>query len=367
MKKNLYIFTSKSPKSWWWVEKVSREIWCWFYKAWNYNVYFVFPWEKSGTGNVDWINYVTIKNTLKIPFFNEIILNTKLIKLFKKLWKDDIVINNGFSPIPYLLFNKKQFKLVHICHWTLYWSSCSVKNWGLSFFKKWLNIIYARSLDVMVKPILKRSDLIVTLSKYLKDELVNHYKINENKIAIVYNWCDSNDIELESHHKDYSLKVAFIWSEYGGKWLNILEWVAKNLINENIDFNVIWTNSYKPRSKNIKSLWRLRREDVYKNMAESDVIFLPSHYEWQPLVLLEWMSFWCIPVCSKACHMDMLDSTEFNKFISDKNSVDDYVSIFKILLHNGNIDSLRKSSKDIVSKLIRDNQIKQYIDLIDNL
>ena len=367
IKKNLYIFTSKSPEFGGWVEKVSREIWYWFYKTWNYNVYFVFPWEKSNTKNKNWINYVTVKNTLKIPFFNEIILNTKLIKLFKKLKNDDIVINNWFSPIPHLLFNKKHFKLVHICHWTLYWSSCSVKNWGLSFFKKWLNIIYARSLDILVKPTLKKSDLVVTLSKYLKDELVKHYKINANKIAIIYNWCDSNDIKLEPHHKDSPLKVAFIWSEYGWKWLNILEWVAKEMINENIDFNVIWTNSYKSESKNIKSLWRLKREEVYKNMAESDIIFLPSHYEWQPLVLLEWMSFWCIPVCSKACHMDMLEPTEFNKFISDKNSVDDYVKIFKSLLWENNIDVLRKQSKCIVSRLTWNNQIKQYIDLIDKL
>ena len=367
MKKNLYIFTTKDPKFWWWVEKVSREIWRWFYKTWNFNVNFVFPWDKSKTENNNWINYITVKNTLKIPFFNEIILNTKLTKLFKKLKNNDIVINNWFSPIPYLLFNKKHFKLVHICHWTLYWSSCSVKNWGLSFFKKWLNIIYARSLDILVKPILKRADLVVTLSKYLKDELINHYKIDTDKIAIIYNWCDSVDDKLKPSHNGSTLKVAFIWSEYGGKWLNILEWIAKDMASENINFKVIWTKSYTPMSKNIKSLWRLKRDDVYKNMSESDVIFLPSHYEWQPLVLLEWMSFWCIPVCSKACHMDMLEPTEFNKFISNENSIDDYISIFKSLLKSGNIGNLRSQSKDIVSKLTRDNQIKQYINLIDNL
>lgn len=367
MKKNLYIFTSKSPKFWGWVEKVSREIWCWFYRTWNYNVHFVFPWEKSETENKNWINYVTVKNTLKIPFFNEIILNTKLIKLFKKLKNDDIVVNNGFSPIPYLFFYKKNFKLVHICHWTLYWSSCSVKNRWFSFLKKWLNIIYARSLDIMVKPILKKSDLVVTLSKYLRDELIQHYKLDANKIAIIYNWCDINTKNLVPHQENSPLKVAFTGSDYGRKGLNILEWVAKKMVNENIQFNIIWVDSYKPETKNIKSLWRLKREEVYKNMSKADAIFLPSHYEWQPLVLLEWMSFWCIPVCSKACHMDMLEPTEFNKFISDKNSVDDYVSIFKSLLNDGNIDGLRKQSNDIVSKLTRDNQIKQYINLIDNL
>lgn len=363
-KKNIYIFTSKFPHSWWWVEKVSREVWYWLYDSWKFNVNFVFPWNENKTENTDWINYITIKNALKIPLLNEIFLNLKLIRIFKKLWKNDIVINNNFSPFFYLLTHKKKFKLIHICHGTMYWSSLSVKNWWLIPLKRMLNIVYARWFDLFVRYVIKRADLVITLSRYLKSELIDFYHINEDKIKIVYNWCDKNDKDILSHDRNLPLKVAFLWSNYGWKWLNILEWVAKEMHNENVHFYVVWIDSYKPQSANIISLWRLKREDVYKNMEESDIIFLPSHYEWQPLVILEWMSFWCIPVCSIHCHMDMLESSEFWKYISKNNSVDDYVKIFRSILHSSNIMDLRKLSQQVVSNYTWENQVKQYVDLI---
>ncbi len=367
MKRKLYIFTSKNPDLPWWVEKVSREIWYWFNKTWNYDVSFVFPWEESKTENKNWINYISIKNSINVPFFSDIFLNIKLISLFQKLKCDDIVVNNFASPLLYLLLNRKQFKLVQIAHCCMYCSSLSVKKRWLVFFKKWLNIIYNRWCDLMIRPVIKRADLIITLSKYLKEELVRYYHINPNKIEIIYNWCDTNSSKLESHNEKSPLKVSFIWSNYGWKWFNILEWVAKKMDWENIEFNVIWADSYIPKSKNIKSLWRIKREDVYRSMSKSDVIFLPSHYEGQPLVILEWMSFGCIPVCSKTCHMDMLEMTEFKKFISEKNSVDDYVEIFRKLLVSDHINDLRKQSKKTVSEYTWDNQIKEYINLFDRL
>lgn len=366
MKKNLYIFTSKNPDLPWWVEKVSKEIWYWFNETWNYDVSFVFPWEESKTKSKNWINYITIKNSIKVPLFTDIFFNIKLIKIFKKLWENDIVINNNFSPFVYFLFYKKQFKLVHVCHWVMYWSKLSIKKWWLNPLKKWINIVYARFNDLMTRFVVKKADLIITLSKYLKEELIKYYHIKPNQIEIIYNWCDVNNNKLVPHVIKSPLRVAFIWSNYGWKWLNILEWVAKKMSWENILFNVIWTDSYKSESINIKSLWRIKREDVYKNMAESDVIFLPSHYEWQPLVLLEGMSFGCIPVCSVHCHMDMLEATEFEKFISKNNSVEDYIKIFK-KIWTSNINELRILAKNIVSQYTWDKQVKYYIDLIDKL
>lgn len=366
MIKNLYIFTSKSPEFWGGVEKVSKELWYWFIKTWKYNVSFVFPWEETKTENKDWINFVTIKNELTIPFFWEIFLNLKLVNFFKNLSKEDIVINNGFSPYFYLLFFKKQFKLVHICHWTLHWSAESVKNRWLNVFKRLLNTFYANILDTFVKFIIRKSDIIVTLSKFLKQELIQYYKADKDKVKIIFNWCDLNN-EL-SLHKNSKIKVLFIWNNPMRKWLNILEWVAKWLINENISFDVIWTNNYESTISNIKSLWRLDRKNLYNKMKESDFVFLPSWYEWQPLVLLEAMSFWCIPVYSKFCHMDMLEGTQLEKFCSDENLINDYIKIFQNMLSNKDrIEELRRLSKNIVSEYAWNSQISYYIDLIDKL
>ena len=248
----------------------------------------------------------------------------------------------------------------------MYWSSLSIKNRWLSFFKKWLNILYARCYDLMVRAVIKKADLIIALSKYLKEELINYYKVDENKIAIVYNWCDMNDWKLKSHDDNY-LSVVFTWADYCRKWLTVLEWVAEKLKDEKIKFKIIWVDSYKPSLKNITSLWRLKREDVYENMENSDVIFLPSFYEWQPLVLLEAMSFGCMPVYSKNCHMDMLETTIFKDFVSENNLVDDYVSIFRKIIEMKNIDEYRKFAKEFVSKYTWDNQVKYYIDLINKL
>jgi hypothetical protein len=62
--------------------------------------------------------------------------------------------------------------------------------------------------------------------------------------------------------------------------------------------------------------------------------------------------------------MDMLESTIFEKNISKSNTVSDYIKIINNILEQKNMDNMRKKSKEIISKYIRDNQGNQYFEVI---
>jgi glycosyltransferase involved in cell wall biosynthesis len=79
------------------------------------------------------------------------------------------------------------------------------------------------------------------------------------------------------------------------------------------------------------------------------------------------MSFGCIPVYSKACHMDMLETTKFNDFVSERNVVDDYVHILKNILELKDIYEYRMFAKKFVEKYTWDNHVQEYVNLFDKL
>ena len=101
-------------------------------------------------------------------------------------------------------------------------------------------------------------------------------------------------------------------------------------------------------------------------MSDSDVIYLPSYSEWQPLVVLEAMWQWCIPIVSWACHLDMLEWTEFERFISYNNKVEDYLNMFYGLLRLDTTElfNLRIESKNLIELYNRDNQWEKYLKLV---
>lgn len=360
--KKILILTAFSPLEWSWIEKVMNEVWITIENSWKYKVTYLFSWNWEIKEN-NWITYKSIK-VPKTKWINYILYCLKLPKYIKNE-KTDLIIDNMWSSFFYILFNRRRKpKILSICHWTPRDFKYLAKHFHFNnIFDKILNWLWSLFWFMIQTYSIKKSDHIITLSKGLKDRLINNW-VPGNNIQIIYNWYDPIDIKIKEH--DWT-KVLFISNDHARKWIDILENVANHYIdNDSIKFYIIW-KEYNSSHKNIISKWKMKRDELYNFMAESDIIFLPSYCEWQPLVILEAMWFGCIPVISKECHMDMLYSTPFEKYISEKNSTEEYIKIINDILNQKNLLSIRKLSKETISKFTWDSQSKEYLSFIDNI
>ncbi|MBU0626086.1 hypothetical protein KKH82_01310 [Patescibacteria group bacterium] len=82
-------------------------------------------------------------------------------------------------------------------------------------------------------------------------------------------------------------------------------------------------------------------------------------------MILEAMSFGCIPVISQECHMDMLEDSIFNEFISHKNNSEDYVAMLTTLLRKKSLDEFYHQSQEVIKKYDRKTQAQYYLDIIN--
>lgn len=70
------------------------------------------------------------------------------------------------------------------------------------------NNFYGKFYNILVKMFYKKADCIVSVSKRVKDDLINNYKIDSDKIKVIYNFYDLDEIkrlskqELEDEYKE---------------------------------------------------------------------------------------------------------------------------------------------------------------------
>ncbi len=355
MKKILIILWC-NPKWWSWVEKVSYEIGKKLSKEFEIDFFF---WEKNNTFGKEWnMSFFWVK-MFKTYLFDALIFSIYSYFHIKKN-KYDLIIDNIWVN----LFNET--KTIIIAHWV-----------HINFFKK---IKFKDKLDKLkyflffgfinwfiVKKSLKKSHKIITFWETIKKELVKEYYLNSKKISIIPNWCDK--IIFDINQKEYNKnKILFISNDHIRKWIDILEKVANYFVNnKNIEFLIIW-KEYNSKKHNIKYLWKLPRNEVYEQMKNSNIIFLPSYYEWQPLVVIEAMALWCIPLVSKNCHLDFLRNTKIKNYISEENNVEFYVDKIKNLISLNKNDSLKLSyESQNLSNFLNWNRISnEYLKLIKN-
>lgn len=140
------------------------------------NKYFLFSYGSIKVENNHCVNISTIKSFLPQKLFSPIWINFVLPYYLQKNKIDLFLSVNQLVPIVKL----KHTKYILLLHDVIY-----------KVDKTFHPFIYRKYLQIFTYFSVKRSDLIVTVSNFSKQDILKYYKISDSKIKVVYEAADS--------------------------------------------------------------------------------------------------------------------------------------------------------------------------------
>lgn len=339
-----------------WAEKVISEI-VMLCKE-KYKIAYIFIDNKDFSQTENGCEYHWVKSIGKSPF-NNIIFSKKLGKFNMDAIIDNMWVSRLFNNID------KYTKIIQICHGVAWWALRNIKIKNI--FLKIGYFIYYTFLHILWKITYRKADLIITAPKSAPKEIAKYYGIQPNKIINIYNGIDQISEDINPY-KDI-LKIIFIGNNHARKGMDILEETAKSLEDKNVIFKIIGSEYHNQMNiKNIQYVGKLTGQEKFNEIYNSDMVFMPSNYEWQNLVIMECMGYGCIPLASKNTHVDVVEWTSLEQFISPTNDASFYTKKIEYLLtHPDKIQAMKEQARQLVSTYTRKNQAKLYLKEIDKL
>jgi glycosyltransferase involved in cell wall biosynthesis len=135
------------------------------------NRYFLFTYKKLDFNKEFYLNVPTVSSIIPQKIYSPIWNNLVLPHFLKKNNINVFFSVNQIIP----LIKIKNCKYVSVVHDVIYKAD-----------KNFLPFIYRKYLQLFAYFSVKSSDLIVTVSQYSKQDILKNYKVNENKIKVVY-------------------------------------------------------------------------------------------------------------------------------------------------------------------------------------
>ena len=311
MKSILFVLDYYIPHRWW-VENVFENIIKRLEKKW-YKIFIL-----------------TSKFTESLKDYEEI-WNIKIYRTWKNrksfMWKS----------IP---LGKKILKENNIdtIHWSTYWWAIPAAILGKKFDKKVILTVHEifGKLRYQYKWIAKwflyklfeRSifwfnyDIYHCVSENTKNELIQEYKINPEKVCVIHNWVDydfrdpkhvsSKEIFAWRKEKWRDDNFVFLYFGHAGKskWIDYLVKALPELVkieNTKFVFNIIDSKRtpiilneiYNTKWDNIQVFKWVSKEELRTMVASCDCVIAPSISEWFGSVHTETVAMWKILITSK--------------------------------------------------------------------
>lgn len=163
----------------------------------------------------------------------------------------------------------------------------------------------------------KYIDSVIALSKSCKDYICNHFRIESNKINVVFNSIVDNPNALSIRNEKMAcntIKIVFAGGAAPSKSPDIAIQVIKQLCKTTLPFKFYWLGGTTPPLKKIQPFddirkllpqddriivtGRLPQPQAAELIASCNIFFAPSRREGFPMALLEAMSVGCIPIVS---------------------------------------------------------------------
>ena len=153
----------------------------------------------------------------------------------------------------------------------------------------------------------------------LADKVISINEINLNfikkfvkasKCEVIYNWIEDYNIKKIPNKWDL-VRMIYLWRLSPLKGVDILLRSVKLLQEDwvnNFKLDIIWDweeydnlKKYieENKLKNISLLWRKSRDEIINNiLPNTDILINPSHQEWLPTTVLEWLISKCVVVAT---------------------------------------------------------------------
>lgn len=263
--------------------------------------------------NKRWYNKYTENwyEVICVPAFN-IIPNFPCYKFWTRGYRKAMHDLRKYNPD--VIHTHTRFFLQTFHGWL--WAKLHHKKWihtehGSGYVKWvwWIKELIARIYDqTLWRLVFGLADKIVSINKVNLNFITKFAK--KSKCEVIYNWIEDYNIN-RAENKTWIIRLTYMWRLSPLKGVDMLLEAVNELKNEGVDnfkLDVVWDweeyenlNEYIKENKldNIKLLWKKSHDEIINNiLANTDILINPSHQEWLPTTVLEWLICKCVVVAT---------------------------------------------------------------------
>lgn len=224
----------------------------------------------------------------------------------------------------------------------------------------------------------KNIDKIICVSEDSKQSIIKLYPENKNKIQVIYNPIDKNNILEKSKEKieinKNKINIITVGRLSYQKGYDILLHSHNKLIKSGLDYNLIFLGEGSERKNmekyirenNLESNTKLLgfKENPYPYLKEADIFVSSSRYEGYPLVLCEAV---CLekPIVATSCTgpKEILEKGKYG-LLAEVENIDDLAEKMKLMILG---EEIRKKYSKLSEERSKIFDIERTMKEIENL
>lgn len=278
------------------------------------------------------------------------------LNLFKEIKKhkfDIIHANSGI--IPCIIGKLLRIKLcIEIKHGIFYSDNQLEKISRITFFKEYIKQYFV--------------NFFIAISENDKQRLIKFFKIKQNKIKVVYNGLNTNEIDKQivkdaagqKNKSNDEIVLGTIGRYNYQKAYDILVEAVDLVVSEkkNVQFYFIGTGEEESKIRQLVKEKNLVQyitfigytKEIFKYLLSFDIFVLTSRYEGVPYVLLEAMYMEIPIICTKVGGIDNILINNENALITESDSpYQTSQAILALISDSALRKKLAKNSKELIS------------------
>ena len=227
----------------------------------------------------------------------------------------------------------------------------------------------------LIPAIIKRSRHVFSVSDFSKNEIINFYGINNNKVSVIYNSVNDKFKPLRKKHTKHDYILAVSSLHYQKNFHSLIK--AFNLQNGDIklylvgSFNKNFANTALIKeiksNKNIIFLGRVGDEELIRLYSNAKYFVFPSLYEGFGIPPLEAQACGCPVICSNAASLPEVGGKDSVLYI-DPYDINDIKEKMELLINNSELqDKLRTKGFENIKRFSWERSAKKMIEIVKDL